>query len=55
VGGAAVLISSLRERGEGGRRRRRLMSFIKIVNLRNGILRRKIPSINSLENNDVSY
>jgi hypothetical protein len=34
VGGAAVLISSLRERGEGRiRRRRRLMSFIKIVNL----------------------
>jgi len=33
VRGAAVLISSLRERGEGRRRRRRLMSFIKIVNL----------------------
>jgi hypothetical protein len=33
VGGAAILISNLKERGEGGRRRRRLMSFIKILNL----------------------
>jgi hypothetical protein len=55
VGGAAVLISSLREKEERRRRRRRLMPFIKIVNLRNGILRRKIPSINLLENNDVLY
>jgi len=30
VGGAAILISNLKERGEGGRR---LMSFIKILNL----------------------